>query len=210
MERNKLLLSFLLSFCLRGAAYPLTDVITSAEASYHEGQVFYAKGDYIEANRAFKTAEAIIDRADSMITVMAPAALIQPAKASIVPLDIPRKDFSVTAKEAYLAGRFNDAAGLYKQALEKSPGDNNVKYNLAMAFLNSDDYQGAAYWLKEVVKNNPHDAGAYYNLGVIYESFLPDYDQAIFYYRQFLKHAPSRPEANQVREWIQYIERQTN
>jgi len=124
--------------------------------------------------------------------------------------DTSRKDFSVTAKEAYLAGRFNDAVGLYKQALEKSPNDNNVKYNLAMAFLNSDDYQNAIYLLKDIVNNNPSDADACYNLGVIYESFLPDYDQAIFYYRKFLNDSPSQPDADHVREWIKYIESQTN
>ena len=85
-----------------------------------------------------------------------------------------------------------------------------MKYNLAMAFLNSDNYQDAAHWLKEVVKNDPHDMDACYNLGVIYESFLPDYDQAVSYYRQFLKYGSSRPEAEKIQEWLKYIERQTN
>ena len=79
-----------------------------------------------------------------------------------------------------------------------------------MAFLNSDDYQNAAHWLKEIVKSNPRDTDACYNLGVIYESFLPDYDQAASYYRQFLKYGSSRPEADKVKEWLKYIERQTN
>jgi len=208
MRQNKLVFAFLFSFYAAAAAYPLTDSITSAEAYYHQGQAFYAQGNYIEANKAFKAAESIVDAADSMAPVIVSTLPIRPAKAVTVQADVPRKDFSVTAKEAYLAGRFNDSAGLYKQALEKSPGDNNIKYNLAMAFLNNEDYQNAAYWLKEVVKNNPRDTDACYNLGVIYESFLPDYDQAIFYYRQFLKYAPSCPEADKVKEWIKYIENQ--
>jgi tetratricopeptide (TPR) repeat protein len=211
MRLNKLVFAFLFSFYALAAAYPLTDAIISAEARYHQGQAFYAKGDYIEANEAFKAAESIIDAAGTAVDIAVPAApIIRPAKAAPVHIDIPRKDFSMTAKEAYSAGRFNDAIGLYKQALEKSPGDNNIKYNLAMAFLNNDDYQNAAYWLKEVVKNNSRDTDACYDLGVIYESFLPDYNQAVFYYRQFLKHAPSCPEADKVKEWIQYIESQTN
>lgn len=210
MRRNKPFLLFLLSFCVSAAAYPLADAITSAEAYYRQGQDFYAKGDYIEANEAFKAAESIIDTADSKIAVAVSVAPERLDSSKVASSDMRRKNFSVTAKEAYLAGKFNDAVGLYKQALEQSPGDNNIKYNLAMAFFGSDDYQNAAYWLKEVIKNNPRDAYAYYNLGVIYESFLPDYDQAIVYYQKFLKNAPSCPETDKVKEWIKYIESQAD
>ena len=210
MKRNKIFFTFLFSFFVTAAAYPLTDAVTSAEEYYRQGQVLYGKGDYIGANAAFKAAESIIDAADTGTVTEVPAVKALTVKTVAAEQDMPHKDFVFTAREAYLAGRFNDAVGLYKQALEKSPADDNVKYNLAMAFLNSDDYQNAAYWLKDIIKNNPSDAEACYNLGVIYESFLPDYGQAVFYYRKFLKNAPSRFEADQVKEWIKYIENQTD
>ena len=183
-----------------------TDAIGSAEEYYNQGQELYKKGDYIGANQAFKQAESIIDkadRADSLLNLTVVAAQSPAAPP-------PAKSLAIQAKEAYLAARFADAINLYRQVLGFAPNDNNVKYNLAMACLNNDDYGSAVELLREIIKNNPQDADACYNLGVIYESYLPDYDQALVYYRQYLRCAPSKVDAGKVKEWIKYIERQIN
>ena len=54
----------------------------------------------------------------------------------------------------------------------------------------------------EVLKQDPDDADAHYNLGILYEDYIEKPERAKHHYREFLRVAPDGPVAAQVHEWL--------
>lgn len=93
----------------------------------------------------------------------------------------------------------------YAQQLKE--GNPDFHYNLAIEYLKAEKFNQAAEELHKVIRLNPEDEDAHYNLGVLYENHLGDRKQAKFHYRQYLKLAPAaRADVNDVKEWIRQID----
>ena len=86
------------------------------------------------------------------------------------------------------------------------PENLKVKYNLALTYLAAHDYEKAEA-LKDVVLRNPKDIVRVITL-VLFTKVLPDYEQALAYYRQYLKYAAGHKETQSVKEWVRYIQQQ--
>jgi tetratricopeptide (TPR) repeat protein len=67
-------------------------------------------------------------------------------------------------------------------------------------------YRDAEAVYRRVLKENPRDAQAHYNLGVLYEDYLRDASRAADHYRRYLELNPSAPDGDIVRGWLIELE----
>ncbi len=219
----------MLVFLVGGTAIAVfgADDISRANDYYRQGKECYDRGEYLRANEAFKKAQEILGEDDgavkaagaaavpviSLATSALPATPVIPATpiaAAGAPGTVVGMTTEQSAQLAYGSGDFKGAIQLYRQTLLRNPGNKDLKYNLALACLGAGYYEDAANILKSLLRANPEDTDICYNLGVLYESLLPDYDQALAYYRQYLKYAGETPRAKEVKAWVEYVTRQVN
>jgi tetratricopeptide (TPR) repeat protein len=95
----------------------------------------------------------------------------------------------------------------YLRAIEASPKDPNLYYNLGVEYLRSNHFSQAAQAFNQVIQLNPKDKDAYYNLGVLFESYFNNKNQAIIYHNQYHKLANKPEDASRVRNWIKEIKK---
>jgi len=67
----------------------------------------------------------------------------------------------------YLAkeGKIKEAIGVYRQMIERVPGDDRAHYNLAILLKQKGDLKNALYHFREAAHLNPDDIYALYNVG---------------------------------------------
>jgi tetratricopeptide (TPR) repeat protein len=82
------------------------------------------------------------------------------------------------ARQAVAQGNYEQARQSYLQALGLKPDSPDVHYGLATVCFLLNDLAGAAYHFKEVTRLDPLRAGAYINLGAVYNR-LDQIDEAI-------------------------------
>jgi tetratricopeptide (TPR) repeat protein len=82
------------------------------------------------------------------------------------------------AQEALAQGDYPQARQLYRQALATHGDHPDVHYGLATVCFLLNDLHGAAYHFLEVTRLDPQRAGAYVNLGAVYNR-LEKFDDAI-------------------------------
>ena len=168
--------------------------IEEAEKHYLKGKEFLRRGDYFNADKEFKKAQRLLE------------------KPSLQRKSYPkkRKNFKkgklIVEKAQQLAqeGRCQEAIKFYLKALEYFPDNLSINYNLAVQYLKSGQWKKAEERLKYVVKLNPQDKDAYYNLGILYEKFLGDKEKAVKCYEKFIEFS-SPQEAVAVRRWLREI-----
>src|ERR1700730_9258771 len=97
------------------------------------------------------------------------------------------------ARQAVAAGDHDDARQLYLQGLGLKPDSPDVHYGLATVCFLVHDLPSAAYHFKEVTRLDPLRAGAFVNLGAIY-NLLDQLDDAINALRRGLQLDPHRSE----------------
>ncbi len=85
---------------------------------------------------------------------------------------------SQRAQEAMQQRNWDKARQLYLQALTLKSDSPNIHQGLAMVCFQLRDLPSAAYHFKEVTRLDPHRAGAFINLGAVY-NLLEQYDEAI-------------------------------
>jgi len=86
------------------------------------------------------------------------------------------------------------------QRLIKETAD--MHYNLGVLFTRSKQYDRAAVEFRKVIELKPEDAGAYYNLGIIYAEHLPNRDKAMEHFRRYLQLSPRARDASWVKQYI--------
>ena len=74
-----------------------------------------------------------------------------------------------------------------------------------MEYLKTKKFKEAASTLKQLLRLDPLDIDALYNLGVVYDNYLKDKKQALHYYRQYLRLAPQAEDVPQVKQWIKEL-----
>lgn len=94
----------------------------------------------------------------------------------------------------------------YQQALEIIKDNEEAKYNLAITEayinLNSKKYELAVNNFTQAVKIDASDPMLYYNIGLIYDSYLANTTSALKYYKIFLHLAGDIPLSATVTERI--------
>jgi tetratricopeptide (TPR) repeat protein len=97
------------------------------------------------------------------------------------------------AQEALAQGDYTQARQLYRQALGAHGDHPDLHYGLATVNFLLNDLHGAAYHFLEVTRLDPTRAGAFVNLGAVYNR-LEKYDDAIAALREGIKLDVSRAE----------------
>lgn len=77
-----------------------------------------------------------------------------------------------------------------------------MHYNLGVFYTKEGNYQKAIKEFEAVIKANPNDADAYYNLGVIYAEYLNEEEKAIDYFSRYLELAPNDKDADKARKYL--------
>jgi tetratricopeptide (TPR) repeat protein len=101
---------------------------------------------------------------------------------------------SQRARQALSEGNATLARQFYLQALAERPDSPDAHYGLATAFFLLNDLESAAFHFKEVTRVDPLRAGAYVNLGAVYNR-LDKIDDAIKALRRGIQLDPRRAEA---------------
>lgn len=194
---------FLASF-----AYAQEDLIFSRQEKakeargYHaSGKLLLEQGNYEAANAQFKKAQGLLSQepppaADSAAALPQASGALQETSAAQM------------AFEAAQQGLQEKAITLYLRAIDTSPQDASLYYNLGLEYLKIKRFGDAGKAFKRVTQLNPRDKDAYYNLAVLYESYLNDKRQALNYYAQYLKNAPQASNAIQIKEWMGQIKKE--
>jgi len=78
-------------------------------------------------------------------------------------------------------------------------------YNIGNILFEEGRYKEAVEYYKKAISIDPEDKESYYNLGVIYDCFLPDNKKAVYYFSQYLKLAIDATDASYVRNRISQI-----
>jgi tetratricopeptide (TPR) repeat protein len=97
------------------------------------------------------------------------------------------------AQEALSEGDYDQARTCYQQALGLRSDDPDVHYGLATVCFLLNDLASSAYHFKEVTRLDPLRAGAYVNLGAVYNR-LEQFDDAIPVLRRGIQLDMNRPE----------------
>ncbi|MFH0790611.1 MAG: tetratricopeptide repeat protein [Candidatus Omnitrophota bacterium] len=185
--------------------------IKKAKQSYLAGQEFYRQGDYQSADREFKRAQQSLES----VSVQAVSGINLPQKTAVSKAafrgghPLPRtgkfQSLVTQAWEFSQKGQPQEAICSYLKAVKIDSKNVNLYYNLAVEYIKINEFDYAVEALERVVVLNPQDKDAWYNLGVLFETYFGDKMQAVEYYRRYVKSAPQAEDVNQVKEWIAQI-----
>lgn len=189
------------SYAQEGARLSQEEKVQKAREYYAAGQLLMQNGDYRRADAQFKNAQALLKDSSQ---VLEDAALLENTKSAPANVLSPGK----MALDAAKKGAMDEAIALYQKAINASPRDANLHYNLALEELKSKRFQDAAYAFKRALQLNPKDKDAYYNLAVLYESYLNDKKQALNYYALYLKYALPADNTAEAKEWMRQLRKE--
>lgn len=173
--------------------------VRKAQEYYSAGSKLAKQGNYTQANEEFKKAQQLLAREGSESAALT-GTPVNNTKAQAIPL---KKE----TEPLITKGTPEEMAIHYLRAIEVSPKDQNLYYNLGVEYLKSNHFSQAAQAFNQVIQINPKDKDAYYNLGVLFESYFNDKNQALIYYNQYLKLANKPEDASRVRNWIKQIKK---
>lgn len=80
-------------------------------------------------------------------------------------------------------------------------------YNLGVFYVRSKDYENAVKEFKAALSYRPENANAHYNLGIIYDDYFKEKEQAKYHYKSYLELSPAGDDADAVREWLANLQR---
>ena len=93
------------------------------------------------------------------------------------------------------------------QGLEEELKASKIRmyYNLGTMHMRLKEFVKAEAALLEVLKLDPDDAGAHYNLGILFDDHLERSEAAERHYLRFLELESSGPDAEQVTRWLRQL-----
>lgn len=190
------------SYAQEGRRLSQEEKVQKAREYYAAGQQLMQKGDYRRADAQFKKAQGLLLKDSSQ--ALEDAALLENTKSAPANVLSPGK----MALDAAGKGAPEEAIALYQKAINASPRDANLHYNLALEELKSKRFQDAARTFKRALQLAPKDKDAYYNLAVLYESYLNDKKQALNYYALYLKYALPADNTTEAKEWMRQLRKE--
>lgn len=102
-------------------------------------------------------------------------------------------------------GKAAEADVHLRLALDRNPGNSHALLGLANLALGKNDFKSAEARLLEVLKLDPDDFEANFNLGALYVQSLVQPAKAIPYWQRFLELQPDDAEAPRIRQILQRI-----
>jgi len=105
----------------------------------------------------------------------------------------------------YAMRRFDHAKEWYERALKVDPNRNDTRMDLALSLRNLGKPDEAIAELKRVLKKDPKNAAALYNLGVILLEDKEDKQGAIARWEALMKAHPDYPQTAQLRQLVESI-----
>jgi len=106
--------------------------------------------------------------------------------------------------------QFKDAAECFRRSLEVNPNDNAVRTAMASDLYYSGDTDAALAELQKVLKNDPKDVNALFNLGMIRFKGKNDPPGAIAAWRDLLKAHPDLDRRSTVEKMIEEAQKSTS
>jgi cytochrome c-type biogenesis protein CcmH/NrfG len=97
------------------------------------------------------------------------------------------------ARQSIAQGKIEQAHELYLQALDLNAELPDLHYGMATVCFMMNDLESAAYHFKEVIRLDPTRAGAFVNLGAVYNR-MEQFDDAIQILRRSIQVDPKRAE----------------
>ncbi len=92
------------------------------------------------------------------------------------------------------AGRFDEAAAVFREGLEIAPDDSQLRHRLGAALMFGGDHLAASAHFEEVIRVTPQYEQAHFSLGLI-RSLGGQYDEAMAHYRTAVEYRPNYMEA---------------
>ena len=203
------------------------EVLRKSSQHFQQGEKLYNQGDYARADEEFKKAQQLLDslqepqgvvkkqvQKPEVIKTDKADKLLQDRQEK-VPVVVKNSPQQVSRGVDYYAqmaldfakkGYCQKAISNYLEATRISPNNVHLRYNLAMEYLKTKQFNQALQELNKVIQLNPKDKDAYYNLGVLYESYLRDFYQARFCYAKYLKLARGAADFKEIKERIRKLD----
>lgn len=104
---------------------------------------------------------------------------------------------------AAVAAAFLLGCGGGSDGEKTAKGDAKAAYDLAFRKYQKGYYNEAVAMYKRALEVDPNLSKAHFDLGLIYDDYLPDKAKAIYHYSMYLKLEPDAGKASMVREWIE-------
>jgi tetratricopeptide (TPR) repeat protein len=102
-------------------------------------------------------------------------------------------------------GKPAEAESNLRLALDRNPGNSHALLGMANLALGRGDNKGAEGHLLDVLKLDPDDVEANFNLGTLYYQSLAEPAKAVRYWQRFLELQPEDPEAPRLRRLLEEI-----
>ncbi|KZY29520.1 MULTISPECIES: tetratricopeptide repeat protein [unclassified Oleiphilus] len=148
--------------------------------AYKQGLALIKEKSYVEAEEIFK---GLIDRYPTLAGAYVNLGLIRHSNRQLA-----------------------EAEGYYQQALDINPKNVNALIQLSLISQDEGKFQDSERFLKSALAKDSNHPMVNYNLGVLYELYLRDYDQAIEHYQAYVKNA-GEDDTKTVERWIKMLER---
>jgi cytochrome c-type biogenesis protein CcmH/NrfG len=103
---------------------------------------------------------------------------------------------------------YNDAINLYKKALEIRPDALNVHTDMGTAMFYQNRFDDAIAEFQQILKSDPNNAQALFNIGVTMLHGKNDPKRALEYWEKMVATNPNHPQAAFVREQIRKVKEQ--
>jgi tetratricopeptide (TPR) repeat protein len=163
--------------------------LRKANEFYLAGRRYIQVGNFKAANDAFKKSQKYLEEKASL-------------SARFEDFQMSLDDFPLDSQQSLSKTESGESGSkTAKSNIKKA----NLTYNQAVEFIKKGAYLPAEQALKEVIRLNPKDTDAYYNLGVLYENHLLDKKKALVYYKKYVQLAPLAENAKEVNRWIEEI-----
>lgn len=78
-------------------------------------------------------------------------------------------------------------------------------YNLGVLYVQNKEYDLAVAEFKNALGYNEKNAQAHYNLGIIFDDYFHDVENAKYHYRRFLELDPTSDDSESVKEWLAVV-----
>lgn len=180
------------------------DSIEQAEKHYLKGKEYSLGGDYEKANEEFKKAEEIL--AEEILTDASQDVSVHSADKDEQEARSRGVNALISSRVAIPAGNFKENIEAYLELSEAMPDNVNIHYNLAVEYIKGLHYWDAVQELNQVIRLDPKDKDAFYNLAVLNEIYLNDKKTAAKYYKKYLSIGLKTKDKRLVQDWIDVLE----
>lgn len=103
--------------------------------------------------------------------------------------NVEAKKYKSLGNEFYFRNEYKKAIEYYMKAIALDPGYVEVYNNLASTYLQLEDFKNAIKYWKITLMFDPNELDLYINVALALEEKLKEYEEAIYYYEQFLERA---------------------